>query len=95
MWVHVFGALKIFLFGPFPNSPVAQNDALWRSMANRSILARRPHDGESVDRITLSLSSEDKAALSKIADQKRVSIAWVIRDAITRYLSEESKKSEG
>ena len=64
-------------------------------MANRSILARRPLEGEGVDRITLSLSSEDKAALIKIADQKRVSIAWVIRDAITRYPSDESKKSEG
>jgi predicted transcriptional regulator len=57
--------------------------------------ASHPVSGESVDRITLSLSSEDKAALSEIADQKRVSIAWVIRDAITRYLAEKSKKSEG
>jgi predicted transcriptional regulator len=41
--------------------------------------------------MTLSIASEDKAALGKIADEKKVSIAWVIRDAITEYLS---KKSE-
>ncbi len=91
MWGRAFGASKIFLFGSFPDSPLAQIDALWGSMANRSILACRPLDGEGVDRITLSLSSEDKAVLTKIADQKRISIAWVIRDAITLYLS---KKSE-
>jgi predicted transcriptional regulator len=33
-------------------------------------------------------------ALEKIADEKKVSIAWVIRDAITKYLSEEPKQAE-
>lgn len=61
-------------------------------MKNRPLKARRPVAGESVDRITLSIASEDKAALGKIADEKKVSIAWVIRDAITKYLSEEPKK---
>jgi predicted transcriptional regulator len=36
-----------------------------------------------------------KVALGKIADEKKVSIAWVIRDAITKYLSEEAKKYRG
>ncbi len=63
-------------------------------MKNRPLKSRRPVAGESVDRITLSLASEDKAALGKIADEKKVSIAWVIRDAITKYLSDEQKKSE-
>jgi hypothetical protein len=64
---------------------------------NRPLKARRLVAGESVDRITLSISSEDKIALGKIADEKRVSIAWVIRDAISRYLLEKhlgSKKTE-
>jgi predicted transcriptional regulator len=56
--------------------------------------ASHPVSGESVDRITLSLSSEDKVALSEIAAQNRVSIAWVIRDAITKYLSKKPKKSQ-
>jgi hypothetical protein len=72
----------------------ARNEALWFIMKNRPLKARRPVAGERVDRITLSIASEDKAALGKIADEKKVSIAWVIRDAITKYLSEEQKKSE-
>jgi predicted transcriptional regulator len=63
-------------------------------MKDRPLKARRPVAGERVDRITLSIASEDKTALGKIADEKKVSIAWVIRDAITKYLSEEPKKSE-
>jgi hypothetical protein len=35
-----------------------------------------------------------KVALGKIADKKKVSIAWVIRDTITKHLSEEPKKSQ-
>lgn len=57
----------------------------------RPLKARRPVAGESVDRITLSIASEDNAALGKIADEKKVSIVWIIREAITKYLS---KKSE-
>jgi Ribbon-helix-helix protein, copG family. len=60
-------------------------------MKSRPLKARRPVPGESVDRITLSIASEDKAALEKIADEKKVSIAWVIRDAVTRYLTEEKE----
>lgn len=63
-------------------------------MKKRPLRARQPVAGEDVDRITLSIAAEDKAALGKIADEKKVSIAWVIRDAITKYLAEGQKKSE-
>jgi len=63
-------------------------------MERRIQKTRRPVPGESVDRITLSIDSEGKARLGKIADDKKVSIAWLIRDAITKYLSEDPKKSE-
>lgn len=63
-------------------------------MKNRPLKARRPVAGQSVDRITLSIASEDKAALGKIADEKKVSIAWVIRDAVSDYLSKNAKISE-
>jgi hypothetical protein len=49
--------------------------------------------GDKVERITLSISAEDKSALEGIAHQKRVSIAWVIRDAVTRYLETGKLKS--
>lgn len=56
-------------------------------MKNRPVKARQPVPGGDVDRITLTIAAADKLALGKIADEKRVSIAWVIRDAITRYLA--------
>ena len=55
-------------------------------MKNRPVKARQPVPGGDVDRITLTIAAADKLALGKIADDKRVSIAWVIRDAITKYL---------
>jgi hypothetical protein len=64
------------------------------TMKDRPLKARRPVARESIDRITPSLAAEDKAALGEIADEKTVSIAWVIRDASMEYLSEELKKSE-
>jgi hypothetical protein len=54
-----------------------------------------PVAGESVDRITPSLAAEDKAALGKIVEEKKVSIAWVISDAITRYPTDQPQKKGG
>jgi hypothetical protein len=50
---------------------------------------------ESIDRITPNRIAEDKAALGEIADEKTVSIAWVISDAISRYLIEQTQKIRG
>jgi len=50
-----------------------------------------PVGAEEVDRVTLSIGRDDKQALEKIAQEKRVSVAWVIRDAITHYLGDEKK----
>jgi predicted transcriptional regulator len=36
--------------------------------------------------LSVSIPIEDKAALEKIADEKRVSLAWVMRDAVIKYL---------
>lgn len=56
-------------------------------MQKRSIRARRPVAAEDVERITLSISSQDKGAIERIADERKVSIAWVVRDAISDYLA--------
>lgn len=48
--------------------------------------SRHPVPSESVTRLSLSISSEDKAKLEKIATQKKVSLAWVLRDAVSEYL---------
>ncbi|MDR2741727.1 MAG: ribbon-helix-helix domain-containing protein [Treponema sp.] len=39
-------------------------------------------------RITASLPRGDYSKLEKIAYKKRVSIAWVIREAVTEYIHE-------
>jgi predicted transcriptional regulator len=40
-------------------------------------------------RTSVTLSSEVYASLEIIAKQKKVSVAWVIRDAAERYVSEQ------
>jgi len=50
---------------------------------------------ETVERLSISLPKEDKQALERIAESKRVSLAWVIRDAVTQYLHlDNSKQSD-
>jgi predicted transcriptional regulator len=41
-------------------------------------------------RTTVSLPSDDHADLERIAEGKKVSVAWVVREAIDRYLSAEA-----
>lgn len=38
-------------------------------------------------RTTVSIPAEDHAELEQIAEDKKVSVAWVVRDAIERYLT--------
>lgn len=61
--------------------------------------SRHPVSGESIERLSISVSGEDKAALEMLATDKRVSLAWVIRDAVDRYLKAEvpklQKKKQG
>ena len=54
--------------------------------------SRHPISGESVERLSISVSGEDKAALEMLATEKKVSLAWVIRDAVDRYLKAEVSK---
>jgi hypothetical protein len=51
--------------------------------------------GESVERLSISVPAEDKAGLERIAADKRVSLAWVIRDAVTRYLATDGEHESG
>lgn len=43
-------------------------------------------------RITAMIDEADISRLEKIAQRQRVSLAWVIRDAVTEYLAERAKK---
>ena len=59
-------------------------------MKNPSEKSRKPMVGESVERITLSIASADKKNLERLAKEKRVSVGWVVRDAISKYFSGQS-----
>ncbi|MCB0133768.1 MAG: ribbon-helix-helix protein, CopG family [Caldilineaceae bacterium] len=41
-------------------------------------------------RTTVSLPAEDYDELERIAEKKKVSVAWVVREAVDRYLDLES-----
>lgn len=57
-------------------------------MSQRSLRSRQPVPGDGgAERISLMISAADRASLDRIADEKRVSLAWVVRDAVTRYLA--------
>ena len=61
-------------------------------MKTRRPRSRHPVAGESIERLSISVSGEDKAALEMLATEKKVSLAWVIRDAVDRYLKTEVPK---
>jgi predicted transcriptional regulator len=52
---------------------------------------RHPIAGNSIERLSISISHEDKSVLERIAKEKKVSLAWVIREAVTRYLESQIK----
>jgi predicted transcriptional regulator len=52
--------------------------------------SRHPVPGETVTRLSISIPAEDKAALEKIAVEKKVSLAWVLREAVAKYLEADS-----
>ena len=50
-----------------------------------------PHNRESATaRLSITIPPEDYADIKTTADRKRVSIAWVVRDAIHQYLRNEA-----
>lgn len=56
-------------------------------MKNSRPQSRHPIQGGSVERLSISIPKEDKQALERIATEKKVSLAWVIRDAVSQYLA--------
>jgi predicted transcriptional regulator len=69
-------------------------------MSQKPLRSRQPVTGDGEpERISLMISADDRAALDRIAEDKRVSLAWVVRDAVTRYLelpeNKASKKVKG
>lgn len=51
-------------------------------------------DNAGIVRTTVSIPIDEYERLRSIAEQKRVSIAWVVRDAIAQYLLLVRRKDE-
>ena len=47
-------------------------------------------DGRNTVRTTVTLPKEDHQELERIAEQKKVSLAWVVRDAVEQYLAQQA-----
>ena len=41
-------------------------------------------------RTSVTLSADDYSELERIAEKKKVSVAWVVRDAVDSYLNQEA-----
>lgn len=54
--------------------------------------SRQPLHSDEVERISVSLIKKDKEAVEKIARERRVSIAWVVREAVLEFLDRQSSK---
>lgn len=52
--------------------------------------SRQPLHSDDVERISVSLIKKDKEAVEKIARERRVSIAWVVREAVIQYIQPRS-----
>ena len=57
----------------------------------RSPRSRQPALGDSISRISVSISTVEKAALERIAEEKKVSLAWLIREAVSQFLKGETQ----
>jgi len=47
------------------------------------------HDDRSAHRLSVSLTAEQHRELNEIAKKNKVSVAWVVREAIERLLKDE------
>lgn len=54
--------------------------------------SRQPLPSDEVERISVSLIKKDKEAVERIARERRVSIAWVVREAVIEFISKVESK---
>lgn len=50
------------------------------------VQAGKERSGDAVRRVSVSFDAADYEELRKIAAEKRVSLAWVVRDAVAAYI---------
>ena len=57
-------------------------------MAESRLKAAAPDPEKETVRTSVSLSREHYNILASVAEQNRVSVAWVVRDAVARYVED-------
>lgn len=65
-----------------------------RKRAPSKSTQRRPRKGKT-ERVSVSLTPEQYQYLNHVAGQKRVSIAWVIREAVDKLVADETPLFKG
>lgn len=45
-------------------------------------------------RLSITVPPDEHSELQRIAEENRVSIAWVVRDAVTKYLADSQRSSD-
>lgn len=71
-----------------PALHVHQSDVMWCRMPGGKNVARKP-DVKSSTRTSVTLPTRVYSSLEIIAKKKKVSLAWVIRDAAEKYVAEQ------
>ena len=64
---------------------MVQSDAFYKNMAKKLSKDTKLKPA----RITISFTEEMYEELEKLAEKGKVSLAWVVRDAVEKYISEE------
>jgi metal-responsive CopG/Arc/MetJ family transcriptional regulator len=59
-----------------------------------SPMAQRRIGHEKSVRASVSFSDSQYEELQRIADEKRVSLAWIVRDAIERYICDDTQSTK-
>lgn len=63
-------------------------DILPRNAADCSGSGRLGKDGKDAERVTTTLSRDQKLQLDRLAEREGVKVAWLVRRAVERFLDE-------
>jgi hypothetical protein len=72
------------------NDAVALPSSCNRGVSGMAATSAKTDKEKRTVRTTISVPKENLEELERLAKQKRVSVAWVIRDAIEHYLTKQS-----
>lgn len=67
----------------------------WCKVVHNIVMPQRPiSDSEQTVRLSISISKDTYLELENISSEKKVSIAWVVRESIEKYLKEKRNEQK-